>query len=203
MKLLIIICFYIANFSFFIKSDCSSIKDFNPNISCPVNYYYNTIDCKCDVCPSDLINDNNCYSDPPKSLYFPDFNDNSTLSDLITKKCPNGKLTELDDEGNWLGKLECVNTSIIYNSPYQNNIQDTFTFTFFYSNGQKENIQIHGNNFNINYYYDSCIRGYYEKSCQYLANLCVMTIYSNNEICNILSDLSRNLSSSGIVDLNL
>ena len=202
MKLLIIICFYIANFSFFIKSDCSYIKDFNPNIS-RNGEYYDTILCKFDVCPSDLINDNNCYSDPPKSLYFPDFNDNSTLSDLITKKCPNGKLTELDDEGNWLGKLECVNTSIIYNSPYQNNIQDTFTFTFFYSNGQKENIQIHGNNFNINYYYDSCIRRYYEKSCQYLANLCVMTIYSNKEICKILSDLSGNLTRSGIVDSNL
>ena len=203
MKLLIIICFYIANFSFFIKSDCSSIKDFNPNIFCPVNYYYNTIDCICEDCPSKLINDNNCYSNNPKSLYFLDFIDNSTLPDLQINKCPNGLLTELDDTGNWLGRLDCVNTSIIYNSPYQNNIQETFTFTFFYSNGQKENIQIHDNHLNINYYYDSCIRGYYEKSCQYLANLCVMTIYSNNEICNILSDLSRNLSSSGIVDLNL
>ena len=196
MKLLIIICFYIANFSFFIKSDCSYIKDFNPYISCDNEkyYYYDTISCSCVKCDSEFINGNNCYSENPKSLYF-----NKDLQFPNNKCSKNESLTELDDTGKWLGTMRCEKTSIEETYETEINFNNIFSF----SNENKVLRIYDENNFNINYYYKSCKEGYYEQSCQHLANLCVMSIYSNQEICNSLSVLSENLKRSGIVDSNL
>lgn len=191
MKLLIVIIFYIANVSFFIKADCTSFQ-LNPNLLCLNNQYYDTMNCNCDTCLSGLINENICYSNSPRSLY----NDQN----LNPINCTNGTLTELDDTGNWLGYLICGNTNIDYENPkFPEPPTISNSFSFYYSNNEYKVLEIY-NNINIKYYYFSCIEGFYEQSCQYLANLCVLSMYSQ---CDYISTLSQNLIERGIVNSNL
>ena len=199
MMLLKIITFYIVNFSFFIKADCSYINRIN--VSCTEsNYYYDSMECVCKLCSSGLINENNCYSSNNNihSLYK---NEIITYND---SDCPNGKLTELDDNGNWLGYLMCANTSINYRSDSDSRFSPSVDF--YYLSGRSytyKTIDIYNrNNINIGYLYDSCIKGFYEKSCQHLANLCVLSIYRNDNICNVINELSEKLNIKHLIKFN-
>jgi hypothetical protein len=199
MMLLKIISFYIVNFSFFIKADCSNINRINVSCTEP-NYYYDSMVCACTLCNSGLINENNCYSSNNNmhSLYK---NEAITYNDGT---CSDGKLTELDDNGNWLGYLMCAKTSINYNSVSDSTFNPSFDF--YYLSGRSytyKSFDIYNrNNINIGYLYDSCINGFYEKSCQYLANLCVLSIYRNDNICKVIDDLSEKLNIKHLIQFN-
>jgi len=210
---------------FFIK--ISYIKDQNIeiNINCGGNLIYDSINYRCVNCFSGNINENICYSERPRSLYIFNY-------ELIKEKeeCDDTieKLTELDNNGNWLGGvLNC--SKIIDDFSYLNgkniiseinldNIpqaQRTFyLYTLNDANRTKptENRQfitinplILSSNVNevnyFKYYYESCINQRYEQSCQYIANLCTLAMYyANNIYCIFINILSRNLSESNLLD---
>ena len=51
------------------------------------------------------------------------------------------------------------------------------------------------------YYYYSCLRGKYERACDYAANLCSLSLYSinNNQFCNIITELNTYLHNQKIL----
>jgi hypothetical protein len=56
---------------------------------------------------------------------------------------------------------------------------------------------------NLEYYFESCLNGFYEKSCQYLANLCVLAMYNQqNGFCDSIKDLSEKLRNNGYNNYN-
>ena len=169
--------FYLVNFVFKIKADDSSIKI---NMNCNENEkeYYNSIYNNCQRCTIKVYN-NICYSNQ-KSIYgLPIKNSDGD--------CPDGQfITELDEEGKHLGRLMCTKIKQEYpnNKNYErmrinfNTFQDikrpeigfapkSFTLGEF-------------NSTEINYSIDACFLGLYEKSCQYLANLCVLMMYKED-----------------------
>jgi hypothetical protein len=47
----------------------------------------------------------------------------------------------------------------------------------------------------LNYFRRSCLEGYYERGCDYSANLCALSLYSNeNPFCEIITKLNANLN---------
>jgi hypothetical protein len=52
------------------------------------------------------------------------------------------------------------------------------------------------------YYYYSCLRGKYERACDYAANLCSLSLYAsnnNNPFCNIITELNTYLLNQKIL----
>jgi len=217
--------FYIINFSFIIKSDCTKIKE---NIEEKIkskekNEYYNSIECLIEPCASNLINENICYNRSElKSIYgfgiinqcFEDGNDVPIPCKSFNCPDPNG-LTELDSDRKWLGHLRCSRKYIDINDidadvDEKNTIsQYKYDFKFnFLSEPDKKSTKTgavqsqflkpfeDSRNYAdlLAYYYSQCINGYYEKSCNYLFNYCVIAMYNdNNGICNMIIKLADNL----------
>ena len=209
MFLFTLIVFYIMNITFIIHSQ--NCKNFvNKEISScnrDNNYYYDTMICNCSTsqCNSRLINDNNCYSEENMvSLYGGNFIGTNSVESCTENE---GYLTELDDQGNWLGYLMCANTIISFDRQSDYNNGDTNYFHLYTSETQQYS-EISPNNegndnFNYDYYYYSCIEGFYDKSCQYMANLCVLAMYSeNNRFCSVIFNLlDQNLRDRGYNNL--
>lgn len=188
MNLLIqFLIYYIINFSFIIKSDCSQTRN---DISCPDNSYYDSLNCTCKECTSGKINENICYnSQIPKSIYgFVDLKD--------IEECKDGKLTELDDQGLWSRYLMCAKTSIpLLDEDQASKVQispnDIFSFQFYMlsspnklDSGISTSIPLTSGLGiqEIQYYTYSCIYGFYEKSCNFLINLCALSMYSSSNV---------------------
>lgn len=193
--------------------------------SCLINQTYVSINYKCEDCDSGIINENICYSPTPISLYS-----RNPLEIRRTNCNNNEKLTELDNNGNWLGILECAQITDDFSYITEDNIQNipndinfdnilpaqkSFSlYTLNDANRTKptENRQfitlnpliLSSNNNEGNYfryYYDSCINRHYEQSCQYIANLCTLAMYyTNNIYCIFINILSRNLIESNYLD---
>ena len=49
------------------------------------------------------------------------------------------------------------------------------------------------------YYYSSCLNGNFERACDFAANLCALSLYSNTDFCEIIDSLDRNLRANGIL----
>ena len=214
MTFLISISFiYIFDFYFIIKAE--NVNVYNINVDCgDSSFYYNSLIYNCTKCESSVINENICYSEvgKRKSIYF-GTNHNFT-NEAIISACTSKKFTELDDEGRFYGDLMCLETTIsvteddkkfydeaeseikngknefelLYLSqPNRTKLESPQRFTItpdFYNDDE------------IPYYYHSCIKGYYKKSCQFLANLCTLAIYvENNRFCKIIEKLSANIYS--------
>jgi hypothetical protein len=220
--LFLIYSFYIINFSFIIKSDCTKIiENIEEKIKTKIeNEYYNTIECSIKTCASNLINENICYNrDEIKSIYgfgkinqcFEDGNDVPIPCNDFNCSDPNG-LTELDSDGKWLGYLRCTRDYIDINDIDENvdekkknpNTQYRYDFKFnFLSEPDKKSTKTgavqsqflnpfeNSRNYDdlLAYYYSQCINGYYEKSCNYLFNYCVIAMYNdNNGICRMIQN---------------
>ena len=186
--------FYLVIFLVKIKTDDSGI---NINMNCQENEYYNSILRQCKQCTSSYpIYNNICYSTTPKSIYGKNINNTS-----IT--CGNDEyLTELDEEGNHLGRFLCAKKELIYNRAIGliNNDDNSFSLSIL------KNIRIPGNGYDIktfrlggfndieiNYSIDVCFNGTYDKSCQYLANLCVLSMYSGSvNYCRQIFEFEKN-----------
>ena len=211
MLLLILLTFYIINFSFIIKAQsCSTITNILVN-SCSQGSYYNSMTCTCEECRSNLINENICYSDNPVSIYK-NVNLSCKLENGTTIDCnrctDDYYVTELDIEGKWLGYLMCI----IMETSSPNGESDQFQL-YTLSNENKQSSGMRSDtaaivpNYNSDldsYYNDSCLNGTYEKSCQYLANLCVLSLYYyRNKFCQSINVLSNNLKERGIINDHL
>lgn len=217
MSLLILITFYIINFPSFIKTkNCKTIDDILVN-SCSEGHYYNSMTCMCEECSSGLINENICYSDSPRSIYGLEnenellcFYENGTQVHYCANFCPSYYVTELDNEGRWLGYLMC--TKGAYPVPVEKP-DDTQYQLYTLSNENKQASEINSQaipispNYNpdfVDYYNNSCLNGNYEKSCQYLANLCVLSLYYyRNKFCQSIDVLSNNLKRKEIISDHL
>ena len=216
MTFLISISFlYIFDFYFIIKAD--NVNVYNINVDCgDSSFYYNSLIYNCTKCDSSVINENICYSkENKKSIYFS--SDGSFDCETQDCNCPSKKFTELDDEGRYYGKLMCLETTISVtendtnfyndqNNSYIRNGNDDFILYFL--NNPNRTISETPQHTLINpdfydddvereelkYYFHSCIKGYYKKSCQFLANLCTLAIYDeDNRACRIIDKLSDNI----------
>ena len=117
-------------------------------------------------------------------------------------------LTELDSDGKWLGHLRCsrkyidindIDTDVIETNTISQYKYD-FKFNFLSEPDKKSTktgaVQSQflkpfedSRNYAdlLAYYYSQCINGYYEKSCNYLFNYCVIAMYNdNNGICRMI-----------------
>ena len=211
MLLLILLAFYIINFSFIIKAQsCSTINNILVN-SCSKGSYYNSMTCTCEECRSRLINENICYSDSPVSLYEDvgvscKFENGTTID---CNQCTGDYyVTELDIEGKWLGYLMCI---IMETSSPKGESDQFQLYTLGNENRQNSGIRSDTTaivpNYNSDldsYYNDSCLNKTYEKSCQYLANLCVLSLYYyRNRFCQSINVLSNILKENGIINDHL
>lgn len=197
--------FYIINIPKYVS--IQEIENIDVN-SCKSDEIYDSMTYQCIPCGS-YKNGNNCYSNSPiKSLY----SDNDTIFENgipCNKSDQTVHITELDNKGNLLGYLMCANTTItkvVGNSftplpnSLNNNINPSFTINE-YSNFTRpersviQPLSVTFQNFNEikDYYYNSCIDGNYQKSCQYFINLCVVAMYdSKNFFCKIIENLDKN-----------
>ena len=205
ISLILISFIYIINFSSTIKGDIIKNKD----LQCGQNETYNSIRYECESCESRCINGNICYSNEPRSLYAPTIYPNCPA-------CPNGQqLTELDNNGNLIG-LMCADTTI---QGYEENVLpfELQTNNRFYlhvlTNPLAKRYEMSAATVTIEstidrnivaYYYFSCTRGRYEKSCNYIVNQCVLSIYDeNNDYCKLVEHITNEHWKSLFGDNNL
>ncbi len=195
------------------------VSEININ-SCGYNEIYNSLSYSCQRCL--LKNENICYGPEPKSLYY-----NYRFPNEINPCQNNENLTELDNNGNWLGELDCAQIIDDFSYMSDKNIQSEIdlnsisqtqrSFSLYTLNDANrtkptENRQFitlnplilpsndnEGNYFK--YYYESCINQHYEQSCQYIANLCTLAMYyTNNIYCIFINILSKNLRQNNLLD---
>lgn len=205
ISLILFYFIYIFNFSFIIKGDPARINR-AISIDCGDNKVYNSIEYECKDCDSKNLNHNGiCYSSSPISLY-----DGKPL-DCLYNDCNNcrGKLTELDNQGNWLGYLMCAKTDVDFGDIDNPDLDiNDFEIKIYYLSDPlaksptmatspitiNNEISDSRNDLNlIKYYYYSCSIGKYEKSCNLIANFCVLSLYNpDNGFCKLINLLSNN-----------
>ena len=169
--------FYLVNIGFKIKAD-----DYNKNIKidCDSNQYFYSINYTCLPCESGNLFNNICYSaTKKKSIYGLNISNPE-------KNCNKDEiLTELDEEGKHLGDFMCAKTIQEYSGGNSSPIETDYSFPPYIDIKRPERgvsqpltFRLRNSDIpNINYTNDSCEKGLYEKSCQYLANLCALSMY--------------------------
>jgi hypothetical protein len=203
ISLILISFIYIINFSSTIKGDNSITK--NIDLACDANQIYDSISYSCKNCDSGCKNENVCYSNERKSLYDKDKN----YVHFDCNSCINGQqLTELDNNGNLLG-LMCANTTIEgYEEkglPFTLQTNNRF-YLHVLANPLAKRYEMSAATVTIestiverlvDYYYNSCISGKYEKSCNYIVNQCVLSIYDeNNDFCKLVEHITTNFANN-------
>ena len=206
--LILLYFFYIVNISFIINSySCSNIFSTTVKECQNQGRYYNSLICNCSSCNSGLINEDICYTGTDtKSIY--DLNNIECTYDGINMRscnnfiCDNGKLTELDYHGNGLGFLMCTSNALNLDnidfdmSDFDFDTNQLNLKIYFLSNsddkdpglGESQSIPTNLIESDIKYYFLSCYNGFYDKSCNILANLCVVAMYNkNNVFCKMIN----------------
>jgi len=182
----------IINNIFFILFILDFTKEIDFNKDC--DNYYDSLNYKCEdrVCSKKGIK-NICYSSSPKSIYT--FEDNNNIVDC------DGIITELSGDGKLLQTPQCNNNEFNYldvDDMYSdiNTLTDDITI----STGTKVIFVCPRKEYQ--YYYYSCLRGKYERACDYAANLCSLSLYAsnnNNPFCNIITELNTYLLNQKIL----
>lgn len=184
--------FYLINFLLKIRAQTINI-DCNGDSS----QYFNSIKHECQNCNGVKFNDI-CYASN-RSVYgipVPSFTDPCNEADDF--------MTELDEDGNHLGRFMCAKTKQNNPDPTTYGIlQNSFSFNTFLDIRRPEN-GYSPNGFSlkefdseeINYSFRACLEGQYDKSCQYIANLCVLYMYKEesddkNSFCKRIFDFER------------
>lgn len=128
--------------------------------------------------------------------------------------CINGTeaLVEKDENGNLLGRIICANTSVFLDDVddnltyYKNILGDNFVFSLsMLSNpakiklgmqsSQEDTTPTYFDSKELYYHYHSCKYGLVHESCQYLANLCTLSIYSKEHAaCKAMELLQENFT---------
>jgi len=183
--------FYLANFGYKIKADIPLKRI---NLNCESKYYFDSIIHECVECGKTVYN-NICYHNN-QSIYG--------FDGLIVEEgeCKDDEiLTELDDKGRYSGKLMCAKIKQAHNESVDQR-EITFSLETYDDIKRPENghsakpfslIQSESDATLISYSIDACRNGQYEKSCQYLANLCTLNMYNGNSIfCRNIFEFENN-----------
>ena len=179
----------IIYFTFFIlyniySSQTRQIIQFDS--SCSSNRYYNSLNYACELCSNGILSPFVCYTNRI-SIY--------TFEPLITT-CRNGdNMTELDGNGKLLETPTCnVKKEFNYSDIDQRYVNRSVQDNRFSSTIDRSNIFSYTGP-ELNYFRRSCLEGYYERGCDYSANLCALSLYSNeNPFCEIITKLNANLN---------
>ena len=169
---------------FFFLLNYSLVQSITMNTTCRDDQYYNSLDYSCSTCDGQK-GINVCYSNKADRISIYTFNRiNNTI------KCVREKvLTELDGNRRLLKEPVCANKTFNYtdiNNSYishgttSDSADISLPSTY---NGRNEYIYKYEEN-EFNYYNKSCIDGKNERACDYLANLCSLSLYndrSNND----------------------
>ena len=165
--------------------------------------YYDSLDYTYKVCPSKITDGKICYSERPESIYgFKNLSYNISQ----VQSCTDGLLTELDENGNWLGTLICAATQDNINKETYNDdsllkFRQVTSQIHILSREFRRGSQTIPNTISFPqelqnldpYYFASCLYGY-DKSCNFIANLCVLSLYDENTCyCKFLKDNINNL----------
>ena len=179
--------FFLLNYSF------EQSIDFDINCTHQTgNNYYNSLKYECTTCSGTKgYYSDTCYSSPnTKSIY--------TFEDITLNTCGDNQVfTELDEDQNLLAQPECANKDFNYDI-------DSHLVEEEISDGSitvDNNVVIYSYDKKIyNYYYHSCLVGGFERSCDFVANYFVLTLYSsNNAFFNILTELDKKLHENQIL----
>lgn len=190
------IFFLLLNFSFTQNDIKKEFDDLNSLIEAN-NLYYNSLEYQTKDCvgTKGYYNDT-CYStENPRSIY--------TFNDISPSSCgTNQFFTELDEDQNLLSNPQCVNKNFNFSD------KDSSFETQEISEGS-DSTYITANAFRLyqydkdifNYYYYSCLSGGFERSCDFVANLYALSLYSNsyNKFFTILHELNDKLREGNIL----
>ena len=168
----------------------------NPTINCENDQVYNSIKYRCEQCLG-RKGINVCYSRT--------IGDSTSIFTFQTKpyrQCNNNDIaTEVDGDGNILSEIVCAKKDFDFSDVdgiYKNEIENSNDPQLSIRIGSTA-FQVTLNNFNLNYYRLSCLNGAFEKSCDYIANLYKVSIYSDNSFGSIITNLNKNLRSKNML----
>ena len=158
-------------------------------------YYYNSLEYQCQTCGGIKgIDKDICYKENI-SIY--------TFNSINLNTCGNNEVfTELDEDQYLLESPVCANTIFDFNDmnngtypPLDNdNPNDRFI------KKDNEELYVFSSSREYDYYYYSCLQGKFNRSCDFMANLYSLSLYSNNNIvARIINDLNDLLHKEGIL----
>ena len=157
------------------------------DINCPNDgnkYYYNSLEYQCQTCEGTKgYYGDTCYKDSI-SIY--------TFDGINLTPCGNDEvLTELDEDRYLLESPVCAKESSDFTDiddgtyPQIGNREDLIIRM------NSENLYVFRDSKEYDYYYYSCLEGKFSRSCDFIANLYSLSLYSNN---NILDRIINNLN---------
>ena len=157
-------------------------------------YYYNSLEYQCQTCGGTKgIDKDICYKENI-SIY--------TFNSINLNTCGNNEVfTELDEDQYLLESPVCANTIFDFNDmnngtypsldirPEDLSIRIDSEYLYVFSSSRE-----------YDYYYYSCLQGKFNRSCDFMANLYSLSLYSNNNIvARIINDLNDLLHKEGIL----
>ena len=185
----------ISYFIFFILYKIYSSQGIRFNTICPSNYFYNSLIYDCKSCSSRIRSPYACYSNGI-SIYT--FEKKTSKSDV---RCQNNEfMIELDGNRKLLDEPRCIENSSCNYTDIDPTFRDTSvdggTIGTTIDNGNSIVFRYNGSE--LNYYRHACLDGYYERGCDYSANLCALSLYiTSNRFCDIITDLDEKLLVNG------
>ena len=185
----------ITYFIFFILYKIYSIQGIRFNTSCPSNYFYNSLSYDCTDCRYNRASPYVCYINGISIYTF-------ERKTSISNTCQDNEfMIELDGNRKLLDEPRCIiNTASInytdIDSTFRGTSVEEGTIGTTIDNGNS--IVYRYNATELNYYRHACLDGYYERGCDYAANLCALSLYlTSNDFCDIITDLDEKLLVNG------
>ena len=168
------------------------------DINCPNDgnnlYYYNSLEYQCQTCGGIKgIDKDICYKENI-SIY--------TFNSINLNTCGNNEVfTELDEDQYLLESPVCANTIFDFND-MNNGTYPSFKIADedLSIRIDSEYLYVFSSSREYDYYYYSCLQGKFNRSCDFMANLYSLSLYSNNNIvARIINDLNDLLHKEGIL----
>ena len=185
----------ITYFIFFILYKIYSTQRIRFNTTCPPNHFYNSLNYDCSDCPAGRTSPYACYRNGISIYTF------EKKTSMLDVRCQNNEfIIELDGNRKLLDEPKCIinNLSYIYTdiaSRFSNSVEGGTVGTTV-DNGNSIVYRYNGSE--LNYYRHACLDGYYERGCDYSANLCALSLYiTSNRFCDIITDLDEKLLVNG------
>lgn len=185
----------ISYFIFFILYKIYSSKGIRFNTICPSGEFYNSLNYDCTSCSSRIRSPYACYSNGISIYTF------EKKTSMLDVRCQNNEfIIELDGNRKLLDEPRCIikNSSFNYtdiDSRFSNSVEGGTIGTTI-DNGNSIVFRYNGSE--LNYYRHACLDGYYERGCDYSANLCALSLYlTTNPFCRIINDLNEKLFVNG------
>ena len=162
---------------------------------CSVNQYYNSLNYRCDSCTSSAKSPYACYANKTSIYTFKPITS-------FPNDCQDKYLTELDGDRRLLETPVCIEEDFDYRDIHDNYKVETQSGGVSTTLGSTS-VQIYIYQVNeLNYYEKSCLMGYYERGCDFAANLCALSLYntiSDDPFCRIIDRLNEELLNQSIL----